>query len=154
MKIMYGVMVLACAPAVLAGNDAPYPKEKVAGFVVEKLDVTTLPSVLRPKRDKRKKTFGDYGYITRQLDEKDALVETAVGDTQINIRVLDQRSTGIYVCIEGQGKSLADGPIQRVFLLRWKKANSLLAGRESSKEFDGCPEIGVDPASGSDSYGG
>ena len=118
------------------------------------MDVTTLPSALRPKHNKGKKTFGDYGYVTRHLDESDALVETAPGDAQINIRVLDQRSAGIYVCIEGQGKSISGGPIQRVFLLKWKKAGGLLAGRESSREFDGCPVIGGDPDSGSDPYGG
>jgi hypothetical protein len=75
MKLMCGVMVLACVPATLASSSVSYPRENVAAFVVEKLDVTTLPSTIRPKPEKRKKTFGDYGYATRQLDEKQALVE-------------------------------------------------------------------------------
>jgi hypothetical protein len=154
MRLIYGVIALACVPAALVGNNVPYPKENVAEFVVEKLDVTTLPSTIRPKPEKNKKTFGDYGYMTRQLDDKEGLVETAPGGSQINIRILEQESSGIYVCVQGTGKDASSGQIQRVFLLKLKNANGLLKGRESWKEFDGCAAIGVDPASGGDSYGG
>ena len=57
MKLFCGVMALACVPVLLASNNVPYPKENVAKFVVEKLDVTTLPSTIRPKPEKKKKTF-------------------------------------------------------------------------------------------------
>jgi hypothetical protein len=152
MKLFGGVMALACVPVALAGNNMPYPKEKVAEFVVEKLDVTTLPSTIRPKPEKRKKTFGDYGYVTRQVDEKEALVEATPGGPQINIRILEQKASGIYVCVGGPGKDVSKSQIQRVFLLKLKNAGGLLKGRESSKEFAGCPVIGVDPASITDSY--
>ena len=59
MKLLCGVMALACVPVALAGNGAAIPKENVAEFVSKKLDVTTLPSKIRPKPDKKKKTFGD-----------------------------------------------------------------------------------------------
>ena len=52
MKLLYGAMVLACAPLLLVGNDAVYPTEKIAAFVFEKVDVTTLPSAIRPKAGK------------------------------------------------------------------------------------------------------
>jgi hypothetical protein len=58
---MCGVMALACVPVTLASNNVPYPQKNVVEFVVEKLDVTTLPSTIRPKPEKRKKTFDDYG---------------------------------------------------------------------------------------------
>src|SRR5216683_4489065 len=105
MKLFCGVLMLTCSGvAALAGNNAPYPKEKVAEFVVEKLDVTTLPPAIRRKREKGKKTFGDYGYATRQVDEKEALVETMPGGAQINIRILEQEASGIYVCAGNTGK--------------------------------------------------
>ena len=153
MKLMCGVMALACVPVALASSNVPYPKENVVEFVVEKLDVTTLPSIIRPKPEKRKRTFGDYGYATRQLDEKQALVE-APGGAQIDIRILEQKTSGIYVCVEGPGTNASSGQFQRVFLLKLKNANGLLTGREVVKEFDGCPAIGADPASVADSYGG
>jgi hypothetical protein len=152
MKLFCGVMALACVPAALAKNDAPYPKEKVAEFVVAKLDVTTLPPAIQPKHDKGKKTFGDYGYVTRQVDQNEALVETASGGSQINIKVLEQTSAGIYACIAGPGKDAREGQIQRVYLLKLKSASGLLKGTESWKEFAGCPVIGGD--SGGGSYGG
>jgi hypothetical protein len=154
MKVLCGLVCLACVPLALATNSTDIPSEKVAEFVVEKLDVTTIPSALRPKPEKGKKTFGDYGYVTRQLDEKEAVVETTAGGAQINIRVLEQKCSGIYICVQGRGKNASSGQFQRVLLLKLKNANELLKGRESSKEFDGCPVIGADPAPAPDSYGG
>jgi len=155
MKLLCGVMALACVPVALAGNSVPYPKEKLAEFVVEKLDVTTLPSAIRPKRVKGKKTFGDYGYVTRQLDEKEALVEAAPGGSQINIRILEQKASGIYVCVEGPGQDASSENFQRVFLLKLKNADGLLKGRESWKEFASCPAIGgAESDSAADAYGG
>ena len=155
MKLLCGVIALACVPVALAGNNVPYPKEKVAEFVIEKLDVTTLPSAIRPKREKGKKTFGDYGYVTRRLDEKEALVEAEPGGSQINIRILKQKASGIYVCVEGPGHDASSEHFQRVFLLKLKNADGLLKGSESWKEFDGCPKIGgAEPDSAADSSGG
>lgn len=141
MKLFHGVIALVCVPAVLAATDGPYPKEKLAEFVVGKLDVTTLPAAIRPKPQKGKKTFAEYGYVTRQIGDKDAVLEVTPKTSQINIRVLEQESGGIFVCVEGQAKD-AGGRIQRVYLLRMKGANSLLKGRESWREFDGCPVVG------------
>jgi hypothetical protein len=141
MKLLSGVMMLSCwAGAAVAGNNASYRKEQVAEFVVEKLDITTLPPAIRPKREKGKKTLGDYGYATRQVDE--ALVETMPGGAQINIRILEQGASGIYVCAGNAGKDESDGHFQRVLLLKRKESNRLLMSRESSKEFNGCPAVG------------
>ena len=143
MRLFCGVMMLTCSGvAMLAGNNAPYPKEKVAEFVVEKLDVTTLPPAIRPKREKGKKTFGDYGYATRQVDEKEALVEAAPGGAQISIRILEQEASGIYVCAGNTAKDESNGHIQRALLLKLKESSGLLKSRESSKEFNSCPVIG------------
>jgi hypothetical protein len=154
MKVFCGVLALACVPVALARNNAAVPSEKVAEFVVEKLDITTLPSSIRPKPEKKKKTFSDYGYVTRRVEEKEALVEATPGGTQINIRILAQKESQIYVCVQGPGQNASSGQIQRVFLLKLKNADGLLKGRESWKEFSGCPVIGADPASAGDSYGG
>src|SRR5262249_58953411 len=83
MKLFCGVIALACVPVALAKDNAAYPTKKVAEFVIQKLDVATLPASIRPKRDKSRKTFGDYGFVTRQLGEKDARIEAASGDSQI-----------------------------------------------------------------------
>jgi hypothetical protein len=154
MKLFCGVLALACVPVALARNNAAVPSEKVAEFVVEKLNITTLPSSIRPKPEKKKKTFSDYGYVTRRVEEKEALVEATPGGSQINIRILEQKPSEIYVCLQGPGQNATSGQIQRVFLLNLKNADGLLKGRESWKEFGGCPVIGVDPASAGDSYGG
>jgi hypothetical protein len=135
-------MLTCWAVAAPAGNNAPCPKEKVAEFVVEKLDVTTLPPAIRPKREKSKKTFGDYGYATRQVDEKQALLEAAPGDAQVSIRILEQDASGIYVCAGNTGKDESNAHMQRVLLLKLKESSGHLQSRESSKEFNSCPVIG------------
>ena len=117
MKLRYGAIVLACTPLLLVGNDAVYPTEKIASFVIEKVDITTLPSALRPKREKGKKTFGDYGYVARELDDKKALLDPPQGASQISIEILEAQKSGIYVCMNSQSQNESGGRFQRVFLL-------------------------------------
>jgi len=142
MKLLYGAVVLACAPFVVAGNDAVYPNEKVAAFVFEKVDVTSLPSAIRPKPVKGKKTFSDYGYVARELGEKKALLEAPQGAPKISIEVLEAQKSGIYVCVNSQTTKKGAERFQRVFLLKRKNGDGLLKGREAWKEFDACPVIG------------
>jgi len=155
MKSMCGVLLLVWMPVAAAKSEKAYPKAKVAEFVVQKLDATSLPLAIRPKREKGKKTFVDYGYLTRKLDDKEALVEAPLGGSQITISVLEENKSGIYVCFNGEAQKQGGSQIQRVFLLTLKNSNGLLKGRESWKDFDGCPVIGgADSDSAADSYGG
>jgi hypothetical protein len=154
MKMLCAMIVLATASVAVANNTASYPQDEVTKFLVEKLDVTTLPSGMRPKRDRGKKTFSDYGYVTSSLDENQAVVTTP-GGTQINIKVLEQKASEIYVCIAGSGENASSAKIQRVFLVKLKNPGSFLKGRESWKEFDACPVVGgTDHDSTADAYGG
>jgi hypothetical protein len=131
-----------CVSLALARNNAAYPMQKVAEFLVEKLDITTLPPEIQPKPERGKKTFEDYGYVARKLDEKGALLEAPHKGSQIAIRVLEQTAHGIYVCVDAQGLNRRNGRFQRMRLLERKNASELLQGRESWKEIDGCPAIG------------
>src|SRR6202047_36881 len=103
MKVLCGLIVLTCVSLALARNGAAYPTEKVAEFLVEKLGVTTLPPEIQPKPEKGKKTFEDYGYVTRKLKEKEVLLEAPDSGSQIAIRVLEQTAHGIYICVDAQG---------------------------------------------------
>jgi hypothetical protein len=151
MKLLCAAVVLACAPLLLVGSDAVYPTEKIAAFVFEKVDVTTLPSAIRPKPVKSKKTFGDYGYVGREIDEKKALLDPPPGAPQVSIDVLQAQKSGIYVCVNSQSAGESHDRFQRVLLLKLK--NGLLKGRETWKEFDRCPVIGgADKDSSSSGY--
>jgi hypothetical protein len=152
-KLLYGIAALTFTSVALAKSNVPYPSEKVAEFVVEKLDVTTLPSAIRPKHEKAKKTFSDYGYVARQLDEREAIIEATPSGQQIDIRVLQQEPAGIYVCVAGSEKNASKEHIQRVLFLKLKDADGLLKGRESIREFTDCPVIGAaDKDSAANSY--
>jgi len=55
MKVLCGLIVLTCVPLALARNHAAYPMQKVAEFLVEKLDVTTLSPKIQPKPEKKER---------------------------------------------------------------------------------------------------
>ena len=152
-KVMFAVAALAYAPLALAGEKAAYPKEKVAAFVVEKLDVTSLPSAIRPKKEEGKKTLADYGYKAQKVEENEAIIEAVDGGRRLSIRVLDQRPSGIYVCVAEAGQNSGEAKTQSVVLLKMKDPNAVLKGRESFREFASCPVIGGS-APTANSYGG
>ena len=141
-KMMFAVTALCYAPLGMAGNKAAYPKDKVAEFVVEKLDVTSLPPAVRPKKEKGKKTFADYGFTAQSVDEREAIIEAVGGASRLSIKVLDQQPGGIYVCVAQPGQNGGEVKTQSVLLLRRKDSNTLLKGRESWREFAACPVIG------------
>jgi hypothetical protein len=152
MKLMIGAIVLACAPLGFAGNNGAYPTEKIAAFVVQQLNVTTLPAELRPKRERGKKTLGDYGYVTRDADGTGELVDATQGTSRFTLRVLERTAEGIFVCANGQTHKATNTPFQRVLVLKRKDANGLLKSRESWKEYQGCPvsggvEVGAETSS-------
>jgi hypothetical protein len=145
-KVLFAVVALSYAPLVMAGGEAAYPKEKVAAFVVEKMDLTSLPSAFRPKKEKGKKTLADYGFTAQAINENEAVIEAAGGVRRLAIKVLDQNSSGIYVCVAQPGENGSQSKTQNVIHLKRKDSNTLLKGREAFREFAACPVI-----SGSDS---
>jgi hypothetical protein len=117
------------------------PKKKVAAFVVEKMDLTSLPSAFRPKKEKGKKTLADYGFTAQTVNENEAVIEAAGGVRRFAIKVLDQKSSGIYVCVAEPEENSSQAKAQSVILLKRKDSNALLKGRESFREFAACPVI-------------
>ena len=141
-KVLLALVALSYSPLVVAGNEAAYPKEKVVAFVVEKLDLTSLPPEFRPKKGKGKKTLADYGFTAPRTDENEAIVEAASGMRRLTIKVLDEKSSGIYVCVTEPGENGGDPKAQSVVLLKRKNPNTLLKVYESFREFAACPAIG------------
>jgi hypothetical protein len=141
-EVMLAVVVSAYGSFAMAHANASYPSEKLAAFVIEKLDVTSFPSVYRPKKENGKKTFSDYGYTSQKVDEKEALVQASNGARRLSIRILQDGTAGIYACVAAPGENGA--PVaESVILLKRKDSNELLKGRESAKEFASCPAVGA-----------
>ena len=141
-KVLLAVVALSYSPLILVGSEATYPKEKVAAFVVEKLDVTSLPSAFRPKKEKGKKTLADYGFTPQRMDENEAIFEASGGVRRLAVKVLDQNSSGIYVCVAEPEENGSQAKTQSVLLLKRNDPSALLKGRESFREFAACPVIG------------
>lgn len=87
MKLIFVAPGLACASLAAAGDKPAYPNENVAQVVLEKLDVTSVPSAFRPKKEKGKRTFADYGFKAQKVEEKNAIIETAGGLKRLVIKV-------------------------------------------------------------------
>jgi hypothetical protein len=154
-KAMLALAALSCAPLGMAGNKEEYPKDKIAEFVIEKLDVTSLPPAIRPKKEKGKKTFADYGFTAESADENEAIIQAAGGARRLSIKVLDKGPSGIYVCVAEPKQNGGDAKTQSVILLKRKDSKALLKGRESWREFTSCPVIGgSDEDSAASAYGG
>ena len=149
-KVVLALAALSYAPLTVAGDKDVYPKERVAEFIVEKLDVTSLPASLRPKKEKGKKTFADYGFTAQGVDGAETIIQAVGGTRKLSIRVLDQRSSGIYVCITEPGQIAGQPKIQSVVLLKRNDPNTLLKGRESWREFASCPVVGSEVSAGGD----
>lgn len=141
-EVLVAVATMACASVALPAEDAPYPNEKLAAFVVEKLDATSLPTPYRPKKQKGRKTLTDYGYTVQKLGEKEALMEAAVGARKLSIKILQEGPTGIYACLAEPTRDGGDPKAQSVILLKRKDSTDLLKGRDTWREFKSCPAIG------------
>jgi hypothetical protein len=151
-KAVLAIVALSCAPFGVAGNKTEYPTEKVAEFVIEKLDVTSLPSTFRPKKEKGKKTFADYGFTVQTVDENEAVTQAGSGMRRLAIKVLDNRSSGIYVCVAEAGENGGQASTQSVLVLKRNDPSALLKGRESFREFAACPVVGGSDST-ANSYG-
>jgi hypothetical protein len=66
----------------------------------------------------------------------------ASGMRRLTIKVLDEKSSGIYVCVTEPGENGGDPKAQSVVLLKRKNPNTLLKVHESFREFAACPAIG------------
>ncbi len=148
-KILLVLIPLAYAPLVMARNKAAYPSENVATFVVDKLDITSLPSPFRTKKEKGKKTFADYGFQSQAVDENNACLWAAGGVSSLTITVLQHNSDGIYVCLAGSGQNRDEGKTQSVIHLKWNDRAASLKGSTAFREFASCPAIGTEEAASS-----
>ena len=152
MKYFASALLLVCASTAFAGAGAGYPKEHVAEFVVEKLDVTSLPDPLQPRHEKGKKTFRDYGFVASQSQDNEFWLEAPGGTSKYSVKILQRSDSGIYACVAEQSSANREISFQRVILLKHKNPNDLLRGRESFRQFAGCAEIGAAPSESA--YGG
>jgi hypothetical protein len=139
-KLTLAAAMLGYMPWAIASEKVSYPTEKVATFVVDNLDVTSLPSVFRTKKQEGKKTFADYGYTTQNLGDEKA-VEGLSAEHLLSIRVLEESPSGIYACVAKVAQDESNPTAQNVILIKRKESSALLKGSESSKEFASCPRI-------------
>lgn len=141
-KIAIAIGLLGWTSLAFATGKPAYPKQNVAAFVVDKLDVNSLPRSFRPKKQKGKATLADYGYKTEKVDETEAVVQRPESSMTLTIKVLDSHPSGIYACVSQPTLDGENPKMRSVILLKSKDADSLLEGHESAGEFASCPTAG------------
>jgi len=70
-KAVLAIVALSYAPLGVAGNRR-IPNVKVAEFVIEKAGCNFAASTFRPKKEKGKKTFADYGFTVADSGRTEA----------------------------------------------------------------------------------
>ena len=148
-NLLVALVVLSCVPLGSAGNKSAYPRENEAQFVVDKLDLTSLPSAFRPKKEKGKKTFADYGFQLQEVRENEAVITGADRAKSLSLKVLDHTPAGIFVCIAQLGATGDPTASESVVLLKWNDREGSLKGRSTLREFPECPAIGGDASESS-----
>src|SRR5277367_3777595 len=126
LQTILALAALASGSFAAARENAPYPSEKLAAFVVEKLDVTSLPSAYRPRKEKGKRTLADFGFTAQNISDSQAFVNSSTGAYRLSIRILEQTGSGIYACVSQPAQDGAAPKAQSVVLLRRKESNDLL----------------------------
>jgi hypothetical protein len=97
-RVLLVVLFLSYVPLGVAGYKPEYPHEQIAKFVIDKLDVTSLPPGFWAKKVKGKKTIADYEFTAQTLNDNETVIKTD-GARKFVIKILDEKSSGIYACI-------------------------------------------------------
>ena len=148
-NVLIALVAFSCVPLASARNKSAFPDENLAQFVVEKLDLTSLPSAFRPKREKGKKSFVDFGFQLQNVRENDAVIAGGNGAKSLSLKVLNRAATGFFVCIAQAGAKGDTTAAQSVVLLKWNDRDASLKAHATFREFSACPAIGGDASEGS-----
>src|SRR5215468_7842316 len=119
-KVVLGIAALSCAPFPTMGNSALYPTERVTEFVIEKLDLTSLPAPFDLHKEKGKKTFADYHFTTQKLEDSAVALQTSGGEAALSLKILDQQPSGIFVCVSEAKQPGGAAKTQRVLFVKRK----------------------------------
>lgn len=112
--------------------------------LIDKLDVTSFPSSIGPRREKNKIHFSDYGFKLREIRNGAATLETQ-GEWKFQIRILDRRAGAAWICIED--KALNGGSYHSQTALEFRESSdkknfSADKGKSGEKRYSKiCPEF-------------
>jgi len=105
-----------------------FPSERSAQFVVERLDVTSFPNSMGPRREQGKTTLLDYGYgIVTYHGEKDVVLKSQERDWTIGVTVLSQGESGAVICWTDKAENGGSYNVQTALKVRLEANGRLKA---------------------------
>lgn len=134
-----GLSVVLMVTALVAGEAPRYPKDKLAQFVIDKLDVTSFGNSIGPRRESGKTSFRDYGVVARTVKDNEAHLEEADGNWNFYITILKRTDSGIYICFEDRGAFPSTYHTVGPLLLTRPDSKSLLKAAQTKAAFKNCP---------------
>jgi len=100
--------LLFASSALVSAAPTPASKQKIARQVIARLDVTSFPNSIGPRRQKGKKTFADYGFKRVTMTRNGADLIQAFGDNDdwlMSIEVLRASSSEILICLQDKAEN-------------------------------------------------
>jgi len=95
-KLVLAVVALTCTPLESTANNRAQPSERIAQFVVDTLDLTSLPAAFRLKKAKGKKTFADYGFVAQSLGETDVILTPTPRTSPLQTTVIPSVASTLF----------------------------------------------------------
>jgi hypothetical protein len=129
----------SCFTVEVGGPVPKYPTRNLAQFVIDKLDLTSFPSSIGPRRAEGKASFQDYGAFPRKVSEDEADLALKDESWWYRIAILKRTDSDIFACFEDRATYPARYHTQNVLWLLRPDSQSMLNAEISKIAFDDCP---------------
>lgn len=112
----------------------------LALLVVSRLDVTSFPLLIGPRRAVGKITFADYGFVPVKTDRDEVVLESPQHDWRFDIRVLKHHAGAdrITICLRDRALS-GTYDAQQALLLHAVGKSSRLVAEQNLERNESCP---------------
>ena len=136
MKI--GFFLFAALFSVISLAADLYPKTGAVNLIIEKLDITSFPSSIGPRREPGKTFFKDYGFDSTRTTDRTADLETMEKDWIFHFDVVDISDSGIVICLTDKAQNGGSYSANDVLLLTRENPDSLLKGNPDKSKLSLC----------------
>jgi len=117
-------------------------KTDTVDSIIAKLDLTSFPNSVGPRRTEGKKSFADYGFVPTDTDAKGAVL-TAEFRWDMSFTILSSTDKEVHICF--WDRALNGGTYNSTSALSLtKRSDDMWIAREVKGGFEGCANVPED----------